>query len=174
MRFSQMIIGMMLLLSFGVSQAGEARHFFGIYESNYSDSEMNGNSFQYGYDFSNTFSVEFNYSDPDVTGTTASAISVDALGSLMMRYNVRYESINTYFMVGVGYVDYSVLSPASDELETGVTYGFGIELYGSKNTAVSFTWSTSEFEEDGSVAELDTTRVGLIHHFDFAKSASRY
>lgn len=174
MRLQQMIIGMVLLLSFGVSQADEARHFMGIYSDSYSDDEMSGTSYQYGYDFSNFISLEFNYSAPDVTGDTASVLTVNSLSSVMMRFNHRYESINTYFMVGAALLDYSVVSPASDESETGVSYGVGIELYGSKNTAISFTWTTSEFEKDGSVAELDTTRIGLIHHFDFAKTHQRY
>jgi len=174
MRLQQMIIGMVLILSFGVSQAGEARHFLGIYNDSYSDDDMSANSYQYGYDFSNLMSLEFNYSAPDVTGDTADVLSVNSLSSLMMRFNYRYESINTYFMVGAAFIDYSVISPASDETETGVSYGVGIELYGSKNTAISFTWSTSEFEKDGSVAELDTTKIGLIHHFDFGKTYKRY
>jgi len=174
MRIQQMIIGMMLLLSFGVAQAGEARHFMGIYDDSYSDSEMSGNSYQYGYDFSNLISLEVNYSSPDVTGTTASAITMDSLSSVMLRFNNRYESINAYFMIGAAHVIYSTLSPAAEVAETGLSYGVGIELYGSKNTAISFTWTTSEFETGSQVAELDTTRVGLIHHFDFSQKVSRY
>ena len=146
----------------------------GVYSDNYSDSEMSGNSYQYGYDYSNLISLEINYSSPDVTGTTASAITMDSLSSVMLRINNRYESINTYFMIGAAHIMYSTLSPVADVAETGLSYGVGIELYGSKNTAISFTWSTTEFETGSQVESLDTTRIGLIHHFDFGQKVSRY
>lgn len=175
MRIQQMIIGMMLLLSLGVSQAeGEARHYMGIYNDSYSGEEMSGQSYQYGYDFSNLLSMELNYSAPDVTGTTATVLPVDSVGSLMFHFNRRYESITAYFMVGASYIALAASSPFTDELYTGVAYGVGIELYGSKNTAISFTWATTEYDLDGFTTDVDVTRVGLIHHFDFAKSSSRY
>lgn len=173
MRIQQMIIGTMLLLSFGVSQAEEeSRHFMSIYSDTFSNDELSGTSYQYGYDFSNLFSLELNYSAPDVE-TSTTLTSVDALYSIMMRFNRRYESINTYFMLGGTSIAYTNILAAEDSY-TGVTYGVGIELYGSKNTAVSFSWSTTEFDAASAVVDLDVTKIGLTHHFDFAKSSSRY
>ncbi|MCK5334583.1 MAG: hypothetical protein KAQ67_00395 [Gammaproteobacteria bacterium] len=176
MRIQQMIIGMMLLLSFGVSQAdeGEARHFMGISSVSYSDDEMSGNSYQYGYDFSNLISIEMNVSTPDVVGTTATLLTVDTLASIMLRFNKRYESINTYFMIGASYLAFTTVLPVVESDYTGLSYGVGIELYGSKNTAITFTYTKSEYEEGTSIADLTTTSVGLVHHFDFAKPRSRY
>jgi len=173
MRLQQMIIGMVLLLSFGVSQAGETRHFFGIYSDDYSDSDLSGESFQYGYDFSNLLSLEVNYSTPD---SLDADVKVDSVSSLMVRFNQRYESINTYFMVGVSqFVTTDLIAPVEKESLEGVSYGFGLELYGSKNTAISFTWSKNEYDTDaGGKVDVDITRIGLIHHFDFGKSHGRY
>lgn len=174
MRIQQMIIGMLLLLSFGVSQAGETRHFMGIYSDSYSNGDIDSTSYQYGYDFSNLISVEVNFSAPDVTGTTAGLYSIDSVSNVMLRFNNRYESINTYFMIGATNVALTTVTPVADEAITGLAYGIGIELYGSKNTAISFTWTSSEFDEADSVTKMDTTRIGLIHHFDFGKPSSRY
>ncbi|MDH5424469.1 MAG: porin family protein [Gammaproteobacteria bacterium] len=174
MRIQQMIIGMMLLLSLGLAQAeGEARHFMGIYSDSYSNDELNANSYQYGYDFSNLISLELNYSAPTVADTSTTLTTVDSLYSLMMRFNKRYESINTYFMIGGSGIAFTNAT-AVDESYTGVSYGLGIELYGSRNTAISFTWMTTEFDEASTIPDLSVTRVGLIHHFDFAKSVGRY
>jgi len=133
MRIQQMILGMMLLLPFGASQADEeGRHFMSIYSDTYSDDDLSATSYQYGYDFSNLISLELNYSAPDVETTSTTLTEVSSLASIMMRFNRRYESINIYFMLGgssVSYIDTS----AADATYSGVTYGVGIEIYGVKN-----------------------------------------
>lgn len=174
MRIQQMIIGMMLLLSFGVSQAEEARHFMGFSTVSYSDGDVSANRYQYGYDFSNLVSIEVNYDDTDVEGTTATVLEIDTLASIMLRFNRRYESINTYFMLGASQLSITDLSTTQEESFSGLSYGVGIELYGSKNTAITFTWTRSEYEDGGTVEEMDATTIGLVHHFDFAKASSRY
>lgn len=174
MRIQQMILGMMLLLPFGASQADEeARHFMSIYSDTYSDDDLSATSYQYGYDFSNFLSLELNYSSPEVETASTALTDVSSLASIMIRFNRRYESINIYFMLGGSSVSYTDIS-AADETYSGVTYGVGIELYGSKNTAVSFTWSTTEFDDASAITELDITKIGLVHHFDFSKTRSRY
>jgi Outer membrane protein beta-barrel domain len=175
MRIQQMITGMMLLLSFGVSQADEARHFMGFSAVNYSDNDdVTANRYQYGYDFSNLLSLEVNYDDTDLPSALATEIKINTLASVMLRFNRRYESINTYFMLGASHRAVTDLATSEKEAITGTSYGVGIELYGSKNTAITFSWSKSEYKKDGVTTELDATTIGLVHHFDFAKPSGRY
>ena len=170
MRIQQLIIGMALFLSLTVAKADDTRHFMGFSTVSFSDSSISSNAYQYGYDFSNLISVEVNVHTPDVTA--GSTLSVDSLASLMLRLNHRYESINTYFVIGASNINFT--DATTDNSVTGLSYGVGIELYGSKNTAITFSYTTSEYEEGTTIPDLSTTSIGLVHHFDFGKSSSRY
>lgn len=175
MRLPQMITGMMLLLSFGVSQAEEARHYFGISNESYSFTGLDAVSYRYGYDFSNLVSLEIDYSDTDLAEPTSTILTVDSVLNVMLHFNRRYESINTYFAIGGAQASMTQAAPAGEDTFTGLSYGLGIELYGSKNTAISFQWLRRIiFEDDASESELDALQIGIIHHFDFAKPSSRY
>jgi len=175
MRFSQMIIGMMLLLSFGVSQAGESRHYFAVSNESYSFSGLEALSYRYGYDFTNLISVEVDYSAADLSDPTATILTVDSITNFMVHFNRRYESINTYLAIGAAQASMTQAAPAGDDSFTGLSYGVGIELYGSKNTAISFQWLRRIiFDGDASESELDSVQIGILHHFDFSKPASRY
>jgi len=175
MRLQQMIIGMVLLLSFGVSQAGETRHYFAVSNESYSVSELGGISYRYGYDFSNLISVELDYSVSDLSEATATVLTADSIASVMLHLNRRYESINTYFAIGGSLATMTMAAPAGDDSFSGLAYGVGIELYGSKNTAISFQWLRRiVFDDTASESELDAVQIGIIHHFDFSKPHSRY
>ena len=170
MRIQQLIIGMALMLSLAVANAEDTRHFMGFSTVSFSNGDISSNAYQYGYDFSNLISVEVNVHTPEMA--TGSTVDVDLLASLMLRLNHRYESINTYFLIGASNIDYT--DATTDNNFTGLSYGVGIELYGSKNTAITFSYTTTEYEEGATIADLSTTSVGLVHHFDFGKSVSRY
>lgn len=172
MRIQQLIIGMALFLSLGAAKADETRHFMGFSTVSFSDANISSNAYQYGYDFSNLISVEVNLHTPEISGAAAATLNVDLLASVMLRLNHRYESINTYFVIGASNINFT--DATTDNNVTGLSYGVGIELYGSKNTAITFSYTVSEYEEGTSVPELKTTSVGLVHHFDFGKSTSRY
>ncbi|MCK4709437.1 MAG: hypothetical protein KAU21_12535 [Gammaproteobacteria bacterium] len=179
MRLQQMIIGMMLLLSFGVSQAGEARHYFGVHNESYSIDGLDGISYRYGYDFSNLISMEIDYSETNLAAPTTDVLTVDSITNLMFHFNKRYESVTMYFALGYGTAAMTQLGHPWREAFNGPAYGVGIELYGSKNTAVSFSWLRRfQAEEDPNVPipvrEVDAVQIGLVHHFDFGKTISRY
>jgi len=175
MRLQQMIIGMVLILSFGVSQAGETRHYFAVSNESYSIGELEAISYRYGYDFSNLISVELDYSVTDLSEPTATVLTVDSVASVMLHLNRRYESINTYLAIGGSLATMTMAAPAGEESFSGLAYGVGIELYGSKNTAISFQWLRRIiFDDTASESELDAVQIGIIHHFDFGKSHNRY
>ena len=179
MRLQQMIIGMMLLLSFGVSQAGEARHYFGVSSESYSLSGLSAISYKYGYDFSNLLSAEVDYSQTDLSAATATVLTADSVTNVMLHLNRRYESINAYFAIGYGSATMTQVGLPFRSAFNGLSYGVGMELYGSKNTAISFSWLRrvdiqGDIPTDTLISELDSVQVGLVHHFDFAKTSSRY
>ena len=179
MRLQQMIIGMMLLLSFGVSQAGEARHYFGISNESYSITGLDGVSYRYGYDFSNMLSMEIDYSQTDLAAPTTEVLTVDSITNLMFHFNKRYESINVYFALGYGSAAMTQAGNSVKEAYNGASYGVGLELYGSKNTAVSFSWlrrieATDDPNFTPPVTKIDVVQIGIVHHFDFGKAVSRY
>lgn len=175
MRLQQMIIGMMLLLSFGVSQAEEARHYIAVSNESYSFTGLDALSYRYGYDFTNMISAEINHSVTNLESPTATILSVDSITNLMFHFNRRYESITTYFAVGYANATMTQAAPANLALFSGLSYGLGIELYGSKDTAISFAWMRRiVFETGSSEKELDSVQIGLLHHFEFAKSVTRY
>ncbi|MDH5393505.1 MAG: porin family protein [Gammaproteobacteria bacterium] len=177
MRLQQMIIGMILLMSLGVLHAGEARHYFGISNETYSIDGLDGISYRYGYDFGNVMSFEVDYSQTEFAAPTTTIASLDSITNLMLQFNRRYESVNIYLALGYGT---SVMTQVGVPYRSGFNgpaYGAGIELYGSKNTAITFSWLRRLASEEDPVipqAEIDSVRVGIVHHFDFSKTSSRY
>lgn len=174
MKLPQLILGM-LLLSIGQAQANEARHYFAVANESYSTSGLSALSYRYGYDFSNLLTVEVDHSVTDLTAATGGLQTIDSVTNIMLHFNQRYESINTYFAIGYAQAEMTQTTPAGESSFGGYSYGVGIELYGSKNTAVTFSWMKRiVMDSANSVEELTSTQVGLIHHFDWGKTVSRY
>ncbi|MDH5518335.1 MAG: porin family protein [Gammaproteobacteria bacterium] len=177
MRLQQMIVGMMLLISFGISQAGEARHYFGISNESYDIEGLSAISYRYGYDVGNVVSFEIDYSQTDFAAPTSTISTLDSATNLMLNFNHRYESVNIYLALGYGSVAMTQPGLIYRDGFNGPAYGVGIELYGSKDTAISFSWLRRlASQEDPAIpqAEVDSVRVGIVHHFDFANTISRY
>ncbi len=105
--------------------------------------------------------------------TNASGITVTTAG-LYARGNLRFDKIGVFGLLGVSSVDDSVGSGITD-----VTYGFGLDLYGSPDTSLTFTvmqyegvdWDDTSYDDNFSFSAI---ALGFKSYFDIPSLGKRY
>lgn len=176
MRLQRLILGLMLMLPTGLLQAdedGEARHYVGINSESFSKPDVSGMSIKYGYDFGNTFSMELQYGNSG-TISTGAVLEIDSFYSLFFRGNKRYGNLTLFALVGGSSVTFNTTTVLGDEYSGGA-YGVGIDMFGSKNTAITLSWMRHvDLDETAPLQEVDALTLGLTHHFDISNTVARY
>ncbi len=98
---------------------------------------------------------------------TADSNSVDdpSLGyvSPLLRFNLPYERVNLYSLFGLASVR-GKFPGNFDDSYSDIAFGFGMELYGSRTTAL-----TLEYMRYGVDDSYKTFGLGIVHYFDWPK-----
>lgn len=139
---------------------------------------------QLGYDVSRFLALEahvgttndFEDNWTDTSGPTDYHTNIrTTYASVVARGNLRFDKTTLFGFVGMSYLDQhgkvdavgAVNGTAKiDETRPGATYGFGIDLYGNKTTAITLKWAkifraTKEKDDD-----LDATMIGITYYLD--------
>jgi len=98
------------------------------------------------------------------SGDTSGALDQPDLryGGGFVRFDLPYERVNVYLLLGGGQVSFDRAS--GDVSESGPAGGIGIELFGSERSAVSLeyiNYSSDDITYDG-------ISIGFVHHFGWA------
>jgi len=139
------------------------------------DSGMNGFFVKYGYDINNWLAVEGHLgnsgeSDDDAPTYT---IKASAIGFLGGRFNLRYDGFTLYGLAGAAYVAVTE-TESGTEYKTNfssIAYGMGMDLYGSKESAITFSIIRYLDVTEGT---LTTAQIGFKFYFDKPKFSGRY
>lgn len=179
MRLQQLITGLVFSLISVSVMAGEARHYWGISNESYAFSEITGLTYKYGYDFSNTWGMEIQYGEATL-GNSTLITDFKSYTSLLLRANQHYEKVTLFAVLGYAAADMTLNFASSENSYTGASYGIGMDLWGTKQTAITVAWmrhvavdSTLDVVAQ-QVNAIDSVTLGITHHFDFAKSTPRY
>lgn len=186
---------MFLMLSFtlaGQSQAAESPLYFGLGIAEHtvdgSSDSMNGYSLNLGIDLDNYFSLEGivmnSESISESNGGLTATAKIDYSASAMLRLNLRYNHLTLYLLGGYytskNSVDVSGTFgsfgsvSASGELDSsGFAYGAGIDIYGTKSTALTVRWMNTT-DKDISEFSIDTITIGLHFYYDVPRVFNRY
>jgi len=97
--------------------------------------------------------------------TEASSVDDPGLGYVapMLRFNLPYERVNVYSLFGLASVR-AEFPGNYDDSYSDVAFGAGIELYGTKRTALSL-----EYMRYGMDDTYKTFGLGLVHYFDWPR-----
>ena len=153
------------------SFAKEARLYLGIdygdfgYEvtdTGYSPDNANGYILRLGYDLNNWLAVEGHYADPeDFEENGSVAITSGAGFGAYGRLNLRFKQATLYGLAGATRITFD------GESATGLAYGAGLDIYGSRNTALTISYTRYFDDEAPSGADIvvDAFNFGITHYF---------
>ncbi len=171
MRTGTAIALSLLLLLTGQAWAADAsRQYFGLsgsdaqFDPASGQTEDAGNvNAKLGYFVNPYVSVELHMG---MTVTTESS-SVDDPGlgyvAPMLRLNLPYEQVNVYSLFGIASVR-GKFPGNYDDNYSDVAFGVGMELYGTRNTAL-----TLEYMRYGVDDTYKTFGLGIVHYFDWPR-----
>ena len=149
----------------------------GLYDDFVDDIALGG-MLQLGYDFSRYLAVEGHIgltaeNDDDFQGARIEKQLYHT--SFVLRANLRGHDYAFFAFAGQTFLifDFEVkgVAPDSDERdESDITYGFGMDLYGTENVALTAKWqrliqldgNKAKGEEDG---EVDVAYIGITYYF---------
>jgi len=139
------------------------------------DSGTNGFFVKYGYDINNWFAVEGHLGNSTESDTDAPTytIKADAIGFLGGRFNLRYDGFTLYGLAGAAYAAVTE-TESGTEYKTNfssVAYGIGMDMYGSKESAITFSIIRYLDVTEGT---LTTGQIGFKFYFDKPKFSGRY
>lgn len=119
-------------------------------------------SLQGGYKFTSFLGLEVRGGFE--SGDTSGALDAPDLtyGGGFVRFDIPYERINVYFLLGGGQVSYDTAS--GNVSESGPAGGVGIELFGSERSAVSLEYINYSSDD----TTYDGISLGFVHHFEWA------
>ena len=80
----------------------------------------------------------------------------------LLRGNLPFDRINVYGLLGLASVNADVAN--IDGSYTNGAAGIGIELYGSRDTAIAFELVQYGFDD-----RYNTASIGLVHHFNWPR-----
>lgn len=167
MYFGKFLIISTLVLAGTCTAADQPPWYFGLFynDAQFSPADgkkgdLNNINLKLGYDFSPFWGVEA-HGGKDVSGDGGDLEgSGVAYLAVLARGNLPLNRINIYGLLGPTFVsaDFSDVDGSYTNLAAGV----GVELYGSKNTAVGL-----EFIQYGFDDKYKTFGVGIVHHFNW-------
>ena len=121
----------------------------------------NGIVLRLGYDFNNWLAVEGHYSAPDdFEGSDSSTLSGHSY-SAFLRANLRFRRATLYAIGGASSANYTGTN------EIGYAYGAGLDVYGSKDTALTFAYTSYYNDETAASNKIESNAVtfGITHYF---------
>ena len=150
------------------------------------DSRLTGGVLKIGYDLASFFAIEGHGGMTIVEteyGEFGYADNRAEHAGIYARLNWRLTNITLYGLVGYGYYkaksEYtSYIDPifdySGDRDEQGLSYGIGLDLFGSARTAVSLNWMQliNEKDEEYIVEEFNAQAIylGITHYFNPQKT----
>lgn len=141
----------------------------------------NGYTIQAGYDLSKYLALEGHIGmaneidQTETSGTDYVTTTVrSAYASLVARGNLRFDKTTVFAFVGMTYrtlngdQEYSIGgTPGTakiDESESGATYGIGIDLFGSKTTALTLKAVRVYKTKKDDFEDIDAAMFGITHY----------
>lgn len=172
------------LLSFtmiGNVQADNTPLYFdlGIIEYDFDDLDttLNGTALNFGVDISNYFGVEAfmaNSEKYESSTTTITSFNIDYVAAALLRFNLRYDHVTLFLLGGYSRNKATINIGAGNETFTSSVevYGAGIDIYGTRQTAITVRWY--QFGDDPDISESSEMSVGLHFYFDVPRIHKRY
>ena len=179
----------------------EKRFYWGLHAGQEADSEFDVGMLTFGYDFDDWISTELHLGKSNtlnLTGVGNDFFNVKAnfISALFLRFNMRFEKINWYLLGGYGKTEFEadfsigntlaslsgffpsggLPTSGSESVDfSGPAYGFGVEIYGTPNSALTLSW-IRYFEDSVGGLDVDftTTNIGFVYHFDWSPEKTRY
>jgi len=173
------LIFTILTLAFaGTAQAGSSPMYFGLGIADYSaegnDTTADGIFLNFGIDIGNYFAIEAVAANSDryESTTTGDYAEIDYYAALYGRFNLRYDHLTLYLMAGYATLSATTSFYGTDDTyeDSGLTYAAGIDLYGTKNTAISVRYY-DYIDEDSHITGIN---IGLNFYFDVPRINKRY
>ena len=145
------------------------------------DTDLDGIIFRVGRYFSNYLGLELHggFSLEHKNFDNSTTAKNDYLAGLFVRGNIPFyqQNINLYALVGGSTARVSYTEPTRNVggqaaggkttiKGNGLSYGLGLELYGTPNTALNIEWKRYLSKAD---FKLQGFSVGIIHHFGSSK-----
>jgi|GEM_PF-1612313 len=154
-----------------------------------SDERLTGGVLKLGYDLVNFLAIEGHvggtivetiYSDPEYLDSGYTDVRSEHAG-IYARLNWRLTNITLYGLVGYGYyktkfdfIAYEdpFFDRSGENDEQGLSYGVGIDLFGSARTAVSINWMQliNEKDEFDNETNVQAIYLGITHYFNPQKT----
>jgi hypothetical protein len=147
------------------------------------DGSLNGGAVKIGYDIARFFAIEGHlgatipedYYRFNNQGRIIGDYSVRSEhAALYARGNWRLRNVILYGTIGYGYYGMVVNEKIEGQYDitysseqSGLTYGFGMDLFGSRRTALTLSWSkliNEESESDGKL-DVDAVFLGITYYF---------
>lgn len=151
----------------------------GLWSVSYSPDEgdsfsMQGLMVRAAYEISPAFSVEGHLGTTDKDeqttfgGTVPVSLRVNALGGVFAKYSWIYSQrigwARFYGLLGASFVDVEAKGQGTtaNDSETGLSYGVGLDLFGSDRTAIVLEWVRYLDQSDYTI---DTPMIGVVRRF---------
>ncbi|MDH5181324.1 MAG: porin family protein [Gammaproteobacteria bacterium] len=170
----------------GQVQAAESPLYFGIGVTDYAidgtgDVSLNGYTGYVGIDLDNIFGLEGVYMNSDTLSDPGGSgnIKLNYAGMGLLRFNLRYNHLTLYLFGGYylaeigATINFGTLSSTTALETSGYVYGGGIDLFGTKDTALSVRWYKTA-DKDESDFNTTTLSIGLHIYYDVPKVFNRY
>ena len=144
-------------------------------EGSLGSDSLQGMSLKIGYDFTDFFAAEavvgfsLKQSFQNESGTTDADFKISNFEALYARATLPFDRARPYLLLGFahmstkasGLVNGQEFSASSSE--SGFSYGFGIDLYGSERTAFSFQWAKLM---DKDTVDVSAMTFSFTHYFE--------
>lgn len=183
-RFSCFAVGLLVISQAAIAQdelTSRHNHFLGI--SIASDTydqpdtttyELSSSKFIYGYHLPGSrLSAVAQYSigseDTQLVSGNDVTLQIENYLSAFARYDMPLKKIVPYLLLGGTYMQLKSISDtgsANDGTELSLSFGAGVELYGSRNTAISAEYVRYATNSLGGGFSYDSVGIGFVHRFD--------
>lgn len=147
------------------------------FDSKYDMPDHDGGMLNFGMDLNNFLSLELAGGTSSTTNTPILSSKIDYVASAFLRFNLRFDKITLYALSG--YSDTQVTTTQANlsikTKETGISYGYGIDFFGSPDLALSVRRvEFFENDQDNIKSHLGATMFGITYYFDSPSMYRRY
>lgn len=150
-------------------------HFKDMNYNGYSAGTGTGFAFQAGYDITSWLALEGHAgmsSDAEHTSSGTTMKLRASYASIVGRGNLRVGRTTVFVFAGMTYLQMNgsasgVTTGRVDESDTGPTYGFGVDLYGSENAAITLKAARIYKPKDNKAkisSNLDSMMLGITYY----------